>query len=64
MNQAEMYQVCDRLMDSGWTIWEVERLCHFLSRYKQTSKDLPDLTFDIRHLEFLRYLVQTGKLSD
>jgi len=64
MNLAEFYQACDRLIDTGWTIPELERLCHFRDRFQQTSLDLPDLTFDIRHLEFIRWLVQTGKLSD
>ena len=63
MNPIEIYEVRDRLIDSGWTIWEVERLCRFLIRYKQTSMDLPDLALDIRRLEFLRWLVQTGRLS-
>ncbi len=64
MNQTEIYEVCDRLIHAGWKIWEVERLYHFLRRYKQTSMDLPDLALNIRRLEFLRYLVQTGRLSD
>ncbi len=64
MNSTEIYEVCNRLYRAGWKLLEVERLYDFLSKYKQTNMDLPDLTFDIRHLEFLRYLVQTGRLSD
>ncbi len=64
MNTTEVYDVCNRLFHEGWEIWEVERLYDFLTRYRKTSMDLPDLKFDIRHLEFLRYLVQTGRLSD
>ena len=64
MNPTEIYEVCDRLIDSGWKTWEVNRLRFFLASYQQTSLDLPDLTLNIRHLEFLRWLVQTGRLSD
>jgi hypothetical protein len=64
MNLTEFYQACERLLDTGWTIPEIERLCHFRDRFQQTSVDLPDLNLDIRHLEFGRWLVQTGKLSD
>ncbi len=64
MNRTEMYKMCSRLIDFGWKQWEAERLYDFLIRYKQTRLDLPDLTFDIRKLEFLRYLMQTGRLSD
>ena len=64
MNLTEFYQACERLLDAGWTIPEIERLCHFRDRFQQTSVDLPDLNLNIRHLEFVRWLVQTGKLSD
>ncbi len=64
MNTTEIYEVCNRLFHVGWKIREVERLYAFLSRYKQSSMDLPDLAIDIRKLEFLRYLVQTNRLSD
>ncbi len=64
MNPTEMYEVCSRLIDFGWKQWEAERLYDFLIRYKKTCLDLPDLAFDIRKLEFLRYLKQTGRLSD
>ncbi|GEM_PF-5975125 len=64
MNLAEFYQACDRLIETGWKLPELERLCHFRDGYMQTSLDLPDSTLDIRHLEFIRWLVQKGKLSD
>jgi hypothetical protein len=64
MNPTEFYEACDRLIETGWTIPELERLCHFRDSFKQTSMDLPDFTLDIRQLEFVRWLVQTGKLSD
>ena len=64
MDPAAFYEAWDRLIASGWTIWEIERLCHFRDNYQQTNLDLLDLNLDIRQLEFLRWLVQTGKLSE
>ncbi len=64
MNLTEFYHACERLLDAGWTIAEIKRLCHFRDRFQQTSMDLPDFGFDIRHLEFIRWLVQTGRMTD
>jgi hypothetical protein len=64
MNQTEMYEMYSRLLHSGWNEWEAASLYDYLLRYKQTSLDLPDLTFGMRKLKFLRYLVQTGRLSE
>jgi hypothetical protein len=64
MNLTEIYRVVTLLLDAGWTIPEIERLSQFRSRYEQTSEDLPELNLDFRHLEFIRWLVQTGNLSD
>jgi hypothetical protein len=64
MNLTEFYHACVRLINNGWTIPEIERLCHFRDRFQQTSMDLPDLNLDIRHLEFSRWLVQTGRITD
>ena len=64
MKPKELYEMCGRLLDCGWKSYEAERLYDFLLRYRQTRLDLPDLTFDMRKLKFLSYLVQTGRLSD
>ncbi len=64
MNLAEFYQACERLIDTGWTLQQIERLCHFRDSFQRTSIDKPDLNLDIRHLEFIRWLVQTGRISD
>ncbi len=64
MNPTELYKMCDRLLDFGWKPYEAERLYAFLLRYQPTRLDLPDPTFDMRKLEFLHYLVQTGRLSN
>ncbi len=64
MNLAEFHQACDRLADTGWTISQIGRLCRFRDRFQQTSLDLPDINPEIRRLAFIRWLVQTGKLSE
>ncbi len=64
MNLAEMYRVVTKLLDTGWSVPEIERLSYFRSRYEQTKDDLPDLNLEMRHLEFIRWLIQKGKLSD
>ncbi len=64
MNLTEFYQACVRLIDTGWTIQQIERLCRFRDGFQQTDMDLPDFTLDIRHLEFFRWLVQTGRITD
>jgi hypothetical protein len=64
MNLTEIYRAVTRLLDTGWTIPEIERLSKFRSRFEQTRDDLPDFNLDMRHLEFIRWLVQTVRLLD
>lgn len=64
MNLAEIYRAVSRLLDTGWMVPEIERLSRFRSRFQQTSEDLPDPNLDIRHLEFIRWLVQTDRITD
>ena len=64
LNLAQIYRNCVRLLDSGWAAPEIERLGQFRASFEQTSVDLPDLNLDMRHLEFIRWLVQTGRMSD
>lgn len=64
MNLTEIYRAVTRLLDAGWTVPEIERLSQFRSRYEQTSEDLRELNLDMRHLKFIRWLVQTGRLLD
>lgn len=64
MNLTEIYRAITRLLDTGWTVPEIERLSQFRSRYEQTSEDLRELNLDMRHLKFIRWLVQTGRLLD
>ncbi len=66
MNLSEIYRAIARLLDAGFTIPEIERLNQFRKNFQQTSEDLPDPNFnlDLRHLEFIRWMVQTGRISD
>jgi hypothetical protein len=51
----------EQLLLKGWTRFEGERLRRFLGSYVQTCMDQADV--DVRHLEFLRWLVLTGRLT-
>ncbi len=64
LNLKEIYRSVSKLLDMEWTISEIKRLSQFRASFEQTSKDLPDLNLDMRHLEFIRWLVQTGRMSD
>jgi hypothetical protein len=60
MDGKALIQARERLIRAGWKLSEINRLCRFLNAYVQTSMDQADL--DIRHLEFIRWLVITGRL--
>ncbi len=62
LNPAEIFRAVTKLLDSGWTIPEIERLSRFRTRFQQTSEDV--LTVDIRRLEFIRWLVQASRITD
>ncbi len=66
MNLSQIYRAVTRLLDSGWTIPEIERLSQFRKTFQQTSEDLPDIEvhLDLHHLEFIRWMVQTGRICD
>jgi len=62
MNDKALIQGREKLLRAGWTLSEINRLCRFRDKYVQTHMDQAD--FDIRHLEFIRWLVLTGRLTD
>ncbi len=66
MNLPEIYRAVTLLIDAGFTIPEIENLNQFRKNFQQTSEDLPDtnLHLDLHHLEFIRWMVQTGRISD
>ena len=61
MNDKALVQGREKLLRAGWTPSEINRLCRFLNAYVQTPMDQADL--DIRHLEFIRWLVLNGRLA-
>ena len=62
LNLAEIFRAVTKLLDSGWTIPEIERLSRFRIRFQHTSEDV--LAVDIRRLEFIRWLVQASRITD
>jgi hypothetical protein len=60
MSEATVDYICDQLIYAGWEAEELERLCEFLRAYSPTDEDRSEA--ETRHLEFLRFLVQTGRL--
>lgn len=61
INDATFHEDVGQLLPAGGKLAEIKRLCHFRETYVQTSLDQAEL--DINHLEFIRWLVLTGKLS-
>lgn len=61
-SQAEEQRRYEQLQWTGWNAIAIKRLTLFRNTYVQTSLDLPSL--DARRLEFARWLVLTGKLTD
>ena len=62
MNDTALNYICEQLMRNGWKLNELDRLCEFLRIYTPTEEDRSDV--ETRHLEFLRFLVQTNRLVD
>lgn len=62
MDLTAFYQACEKLLNAGWKPSEIEQLCEFRDAYEQTRLDQAEL--DIRRLEFIRWLVFTGRISD
>ena len=60
--QIEEQRRFAQLQWSGWDITGIKRLQLFRDAYVQAPLDLPSL--DLCRLEFARWLVLTGKLSD
>lgn len=63
MNQMNLEQALVMLRNLGFSAQEIDRLIRFRRRYAQKS-EMDQASLDLRHLEFVRWLVQTGKLTD
>jgi hypothetical protein len=62
MSETTIDDMCDQLIYVGWKLEELDRLCAFLRSYAPPDEDRSEA--ETRQLEFLRYLVQTGRLID
>ena len=60
MNQEEALVMLRRL---GFSAQEIDRLSRLRRVYAKKS-EMDQATLDLRHLEFVRWLVQTGKLPE
>ena len=64
MDTTVFKQACGRLFPRGFSPLEVFRLCRFRARYGKSYLDQAVLDSGTQHLEFIRWLVSTGRLSD
>jgi hypothetical protein len=62
MSDTALDAICEQLISAGWNLDEIERIHAFLRAYAPTDEDQSE--DEIKHLGFLRYLVQTGRLVD
>jgi hypothetical protein len=62
MDQSNYKEALEQLRQSGFTPSEIEQLCRLRRDYPQLEFDR--ISIDLRRLEFVRWLVATGKLTD
>jgi hypothetical protein len=62
MSQITYQEAYEILHPAGCTRAEAVRLCQFRRSYRRSELDLA--AFERRRLEFVRWLVVTGRLSD
>jgi hypothetical protein len=62
MNQMNYKEALELLRRAGFTAPEIDRLCRLRRDYAESEMDQAPV--DQRRLEFVRWLVVTGKLTD
>ena len=62
MNQMNYKEALETLRKAGFTAPEIDRLCRLRRAY--TESEMDQAPADLRRLEFVRWLVVTGKLTD
>jgi len=62
MNQVNYKQAFEKLYRAGFSVLEINRLLRFRRKFRKSELDFPPT--DRRHLEFIRWLVATGRLSE
>lgn len=63
MNEMDYVQDFVMLRKLGFSAQEIDRLSGLRSVYAKRS-EMDQAALDLRHLEFVRWLVQTGRLTD
>jgi hypothetical protein len=63
MNQMNHEQALVMLRRLGFSAQEIDRLSRLRRVYAKKS-EMDQAALDLRHLEFVRWLVKTGKLTD
>ncbi|GCF11419.1 hypothetical protein [Dictyobacter arantiisoli] len=62
MDDKTIDYICEQLLHAGWKLVKIERLYDFLQGYISTIQDRAEP--DMRHLQFLRWLISIGKLTE
>jgi hypothetical protein len=63
MNQINHEEELVMLLRLGFSVHEIGRLRRLRKAYARKS-EMDQAALDLRHLEFVRWLVETGKLTD
>jgi hypothetical protein len=63
MNRMNHEEALAMLRRQGFTEQVIDRLSRLRRVYAKRS-EMDQATLDLRHLQFIRWLVQTGKLTD
>lgn len=62
MKQMNYRQALDMLYRAGFSLPEIDRLWRFRRNF--VVREMNQASADLRHLEFIRWLVVTGRLTD
>ena len=62
MDQSNYKEALERLRQDGFTASEIKLLCQLRREYSKQGLD--HVSIDLHRLEFARWLVATGKLTD
>jgi hypothetical protein len=62
MDRMNYKERLEALRSAGFTTLEINRLSQFLRAYSKNELDLAPV--DLRRLQFIRWLVRNGKLTD
>lgn len=63
MSQKNHEEAISKLRNLGFSVKDIDRLQKLRSFYAK-QHEMDQACLDIRHLQFVRWLVRTGKLTD